>query len=271
MELSVPGATLYYEVRGSGPALLMICGGPTDAGVFEGVAGILSDRYTVVTYDPRGNSRSIAGDPAVDQNMDVHGDDAAAMIAATSDGPAFVFGNSGGAQIGLNLTARHPQRVRALIAHEPPCVALLPDAASWKSRFDGVRATYAASGAQAAFNEFKILAGIENGPQPAPGAAPPPAVLALIARLAKNLDFFFAHGFMPLSDFVPDVATLRAGSVRVIAGAGADTSHAMPHLTARALATALGSELVIFPGDHGGYGRHAPAFAAVMDELYSRI
>ena len=26
--LNVPGANLYYEVRGSGPVLLLICGGP---------------------------------------------------------------------------------------------------------------------------------------------------------------------------------------------------------------------------------------------------
>ena len=31
--LKVPGATLYYEVRGTGPVLLCIPGGPTDAGM----------------------------------------------------------------------------------------------------------------------------------------------------------------------------------------------------------------------------------------------
>jgi hypothetical protein len=32
--LEVPGATLYLETRGSGPVLLCISGGPTDAGLF---------------------------------------------------------------------------------------------------------------------------------------------------------------------------------------------------------------------------------------------
>jgi hypothetical protein len=36
--VKVPGANFYYEVQGSGPVLLMIPGGPTDAGVFAGVA-----------------------------------------------------------------------------------------------------------------------------------------------------------------------------------------------------------------------------------------
>ena len=34
--LAVPGASLYYEVRGSGPVLLMIPGGPMDADGFKG-------------------------------------------------------------------------------------------------------------------------------------------------------------------------------------------------------------------------------------------
>ena len=40
--LKVPGATLYYETRGSGPVLLLIAGGGTDAGVFEAVAHVLA-------------------------------------------------------------------------------------------------------------------------------------------------------------------------------------------------------------------------------------
>lgn len=38
--LKVPGATLYYEVRGSGPVLLMIPGGASDAGVFGDIAPV---------------------------------------------------------------------------------------------------------------------------------------------------------------------------------------------------------------------------------------
>jgi pimeloyl-ACP methyl ester carboxylesterase len=56
--LKVPGARIYFETRGSGPVLLMIPGGPTDADVFAAIAPFLRDHYTVVTYDPRGISRS---------------------------------------------------------------------------------------------------------------------------------------------------------------------------------------------------------------------
>ena len=116
--LKVPGAQIYYEVYGSGPVLLMIPGGPADAGVFTVLAQCLADRYTCVPYDPRGNSRSLLDGPAKDFHLDLFGDDAAQLLAALGDQPAYVLGSSGGAQIGLNLAARYPERVRTLVADE---------------------------------------------------------------------------------------------------------------------------------------------------------
>jgi len=89
--LKVPGARIYYEVYGSGPLLIMIPGGPADAGVFATVAKYLAERYTVVPYDPRGNSRSVLDGPTQDQQMDLHGHDAAALISALGREPAYVF------------------------------------------------------------------------------------------------------------------------------------------------------------------------------------
>jgi pimeloyl-ACP methyl ester carboxylesterase len=130
--LKVPGATVYYEVRGSGPLLVMIPGGPADAGVMADLARKLADRYTVVAYDPRGNARSTVHGAPKDQQIDIHGDDAMRLIEALSDEPAYVFGTSGGGLIGLNLSGRYPGRVRALVAHEPPCVDMPADsAAAW--------------------------------------------------------------------------------------------------------------------------------------------
>src|SRR5437667_449778 len=56
--LRVPGASLYYEVRGSGPVLLMIGAGAADAASFNGIATHLAEQYTVVSYDRRSYSRS---------------------------------------------------------------------------------------------------------------------------------------------------------------------------------------------------------------------
>ncbi len=69
--LAVPGAHLHYQVRGSGPVLLLIPGGVMDAAMFARVVVPLADRYTVVTYDPRGISSSTLDGPAADVPVDL--------------------------------------------------------------------------------------------------------------------------------------------------------------------------------------------------------
>ncbi|MHB9447142.1 alpha/beta fold hydrolase [Mesorhizobium sp. RSR565B] len=162
--LKVPGASLYYEMRGSGPVLLIIPGGPQDAGVFADVAGHLADRYTVVAYDPRGNSRSTFDGEPQEQDLDVHGDDAARLIEALGAGPAYVFGTSGGAQIGLNLAARHPGRVRALVAHEPPSMMLLHDPSPSLAGMRDLHDTYRSQGVEAAMQKFFSENSLSEGP-----------------------------------------------------------------------------------------------------------
>src|SRR5262245_34150948 len=126
--VNVPGASLYYEVTGTGPVLLCIPGGPTDAGSMAYLASLLSDRYTVVTYDPRGHSRSTIEDPSAELPVSLHADDAAALLGALTSEPAYVYGNSGGATIGLELVARHGSNVKTFVAHEAPVMAMLDDA-----------------------------------------------------------------------------------------------------------------------------------------------
>ena len=267
--LGAPGATLYYETRGSGPLLVMIPGGPTDAGVFGGLAECLADRYRVAAYDPRGNSRSIFDGAPKEQDLDVHGDDAARLIEVLGGGPAFVFGSSGGAQIGLNLAARHPERVRTLVAHEPPCVRMLADSSEIVAGTEAVYDAYRAEGIGSAMQKFMQMAGMGDGPPRQDGppgqGAPPPEAMAAMARIGANMDYFLAHGIRPISFYTPDVPALRAGPVRVVVGVGESSKGQLAYRAAGALAEALEAETVTFPGDHGGYGAHPQAFAETLD------
>ena len=216
--LKVPGASLYYETRGSGPVLLIIPGGPQDAGVFADVAHHLADRYTVVAYDPRGNSRSTFDGQPQEQDLDVHGDDAARLIEALGAGPAYVFGTSGGAQIGLNLAARHPGRVRTLVAHEPPSMMLLDDPAPALAGMRDLHDTYRSQGVEAAMQKFFSENGLSEGPDhdeagphepQAPSFEPSPEAAETFARVSGNFEYWLAHGVMPLSLYRPDVEALR--------------------------------------------------------------
>lgn len=125
--LIVPGANLYYEARGSGPILLMIHGGNGDANVFYAVVDKLAELFTVVTYDRRGHSRSKIDNPEERYLVETHSDDAHRLLSKLTTEPAYVFGSSSGAVIGLELILRHPEQVRILIPHEPPLHQLLPE------------------------------------------------------------------------------------------------------------------------------------------------
>src|SRR5215210_4821699 len=173
--LAVPGAKVYYEVRGSGPLLLVI-GQPMTSGPFAPLADLLATDHTVVTYDPRGVGQSTVDDPSLAVTAEVEADDLAEIIS-TVGGPADVFASSGGAIAGLALTARHPDKVRTLIAHEPPLVELLPDAPYVWPILDDIEAAYHSGGSGPAWGKFVSLV-IHDGPVPEggvpPAAWPPP-------------------------------------------------------------------------------------------------
>jgi pimeloyl-ACP methyl ester carboxylesterase len=268
--LKVPGASLYYEIRGSGPLLVMIPGGPADAGIFAGVAARLADRYTVVAYDPRGNSRSTFDGAPEDLQLDVHGDDAARLIEALGNQPAYVFGNSGGGQTGLNLAARHSERVRTLVAHEPPCLGMLPEPSEALAAQE-VYDTYRREGAGPAMQKFREVSGMVGQPQQVgatPQFEPPPEAVEALARLNRNLDYFFAHALMQIGSYIPDVDALRASPARVVVGIGESSAGQLAHRTAAALAEKLGTKPVTFPGDHLGFGSHPDTFAATLHRVF---
>lgn len=275
-KLEVPGATLYYEVRGSGPVLLLICGGIYDAAGFAGLAGPLADRYTVVTYDRRGNSRSPIDGPPERQRVETHADDASRLLAEVAGGPAFVFGNSSGAQIGLELAARHPEQVRAVVAHEPPLLTLLPDADHWETVMADVERAYRDGGVGPAMETFGAALGMGGGEEEGPteeGLAgeqepPNPEMLEMFARFEKNTDFFVGYEVPGFGRYEPDVEALRGSSVRIVPAAGEESAGEPPHRAALELAERLGTSAEIYPGDHGGFGPHAAEFAARLAETF---
>ena len=266
--LKVPGASLYHEVRGSGPALLCIPGGPTDAGIFTDLAERLAGRYTVVTYDPRGHSRStLEGEPQ-DIPVSVHADDAAALLAVVGDGPAYVYGSSGGGTIGLELVTRHPDRVRTLVAHEAPVMELLPDAARFRSVFDDIVETYRREGTFAAMGKFGAVVE-EGGPKYSEEMAQSDQAPdeETMGRMMGNFDLFMGHEIALIGGYVPDVDALRTVPTRVISAAGETSGEQAACRAAIALAKRLGTDVAHLPGAHGGWGSDPQDFADRLHAL----
>lgn len=264
--LKVPGATIYYEKRGQGPLLLIIPGGPQDAGVFDELAEHLATHFTVVAYDPRGNSRSSFDGAVEPLSVDQQADDAA-LIAAVGQGPAFVFGTSGGAQIGFNLAARHPDVVRALVAHEPPAMMLLDDPSAMLAADQALYDTYRRDGVEAAMGQFFAENGLGDEDGPAEFDMPPEAA-ETFARVSGNFDYWLAHGMLPLGRYRPDIATLKAGKPRIVVAIGAESAGQPIEAMSLAAAKGLGIEPVAFPGDHMGFEMHAQAFAEGLRKAF---
>ena len=161
--LDVPGARLYYEQRGGGPLLFMI-GSPMDSTGFAGLADVLAGEYTVVTYDPRGIGSSSREDAAADVTPEQQADDVYRLLSALGGGPAYYFGSSGGAVVGLALVTAHPDRIRMLVAHEPPVIELLPDREQVRAQIDDIYLTFRSDGADRAMHKFMTHAGLGDAP-----------------------------------------------------------------------------------------------------------
>src|SRR2546423_1840448 len=148
--LATSGADIAYDVRGPLPTAdgrppLFMIGQPMDATGFATLATYFPDR-TVVTYDPRGLGRSRRTDGRVDHSPTVQAEDVHAVIEALGAGPVEMFASSGGAVTALALVAAYPNDVTCLVAHEPPLLALLPDAQAAERAQAGVRDAYQAKG-----------------------------------------------------------------------------------------------------------------------------
>lgn len=269
--LEVPGATIYFEVQGSGPTLMLIPGGPQDAGVFSDLASQLAHQFTVISYDPRGNSRSVVERELTVQRVEEHADDAAALLRSLNLGPAHVFGTSGGGQIGFDLVARYPELVRSYLAHEPACTMMLDDPSKAIADDQAVYDVYLRDGVDAAMQKFFGEHGLgdDEGEGGAPEFEPSPEEMETFMRVSGNFEHFLAHGLMPLSLYEPNVAALKASNVPVRVGLGKESAGQIIYEIGLACADKLGTTPVMFPGDHIGFGMHAEEFARTLSQTIS--
>jgi pimeloyl-ACP methyl ester carboxylesterase len=266
--LKVPGASIYYEIRGSGPVLLLIPGGPADAGAFKTIAAELAPDFTVLSYDPRGLSHSKLEEPLEDARIvQIFADDVHRLLKAVSSEPAFVFGSSGGAVIGMELVARHPEQVRTLVAHEPPAQALLPAGARHPEQLDDIQATSRSAGVWPAMQKFMQSAGIKGGPPPAPQGEPTPEMREGMAQMERNFSLFLGHYLKPVGLYQPDFAALKSSSVRIVPAVGHDSHGELANEGGLGLAKALGTEAIVFPGAHGGFDSHSAEFAVKLRQV----
>ena len=115
------GISWYVEQSGSGYHLMLIPSGEGDCSSFDKVAALLSNTFTITTFDAPGFSRSTAPPSALENLTPII---LAKQIIALMDKldipSATMYGSSSGGLIGRALLIHYPERVDRLIIHEVP-------------------------------------------------------------------------------------------------------------------------------------------------------
>lgn len=253
--LEVVGTTLYYEVRGNGPVLLLIAAGGGDASSYNDVAEYLAEWYTVVTYDRRGYSHSKLNNPDEVPSIESHADDAHLLLQKITQEPAFVFGSSSGGVIALDFVTRYPQQVRTIIIHEP-AKFIIPDPN------------------QPYVNLGKLLK--EEGPaavQKFIGLdfnARKSAIAGDGAQRAENMKFFMEKEPKAISAYNFDLDGLKAAAkqTQILIGGSTTAKEAIGHRGAEVAAKFFNTNIIEFPGDHAGYIVYPKEYAEELHQVF---
>jgi pimeloyl-ACP methyl ester carboxylesterase len=252
--VQVPGAQLYCKIRGTGPTLLMLAGGSGDADSFNALADNLEDKFTVITYDRRGYARSPLENAASTGPIPIstQSDDASRILSLLSPKGAFVFGNSAGAFIGLDLLLRHAGQVHRLVAHEPPLIQLLPSESTVDLESKNGQS------ADDTLRQFAASLGIKRGL----------SNQAKSPRQAHNSQFFLAHEAPAIGEYSFDVAALTHYQDKLLFAGGAEGKEYFPYQCAYTAAQKTHTQFIEFPGRHNGFGVYPDEFAKLLSSLF---
>ncbi|MCL2320718.1 MAG: alpha/beta hydrolase [Oscillospiraceae bacterium] len=261
-KISVEGDDLFYKITGSGEPLLMIPGGGGDGDLYLPLADLLSQRFKVITYDRRANSRSTMNDPT---HFDIaqQARDAIAILNAASEKSACFFGNSSGAVIALEIASTFPQSLKFGIVHEPPLAKISPNKEKWMKFFDDCyKAAFKKGGASMA--SAKFLFGIEVPVMGMIGAQR--KALKYLKDEPKDLDekripskdsneFFIKQELISVISYEPNIENLKKVKDRLFIAAGdwSIKNNIWLAEVSKILAKEIGCEFISLPGHHGSF------------------
>ncbi|HYL59517.1 MAG TPA: alpha/beta fold hydrolase [Candidatus Acidoferrales bacterium] len=109
------GVKIYYEERGTGPAILLSHGYSASARMWQGQLDALSDSYRLIAWDMRGHDRSDSPENPALYSHDATVADMAAILDACRVDRAVIGGLSLGGFMSLAFHLAHPARTLALM------------------------------------------------------------------------------------------------------------------------------------------------------------
>ena len=114
-QANVDGLTINYDVQGEGPPLLLIPYLSADHACYAFQLPAYTEHFNCISVDLLGSGES--DKPPGPYSIEGYADQLSGFLGAVGIERAHVAGVSLGATIGMQLAARHPERVRSVSLH----------------------------------------------------------------------------------------------------------------------------------------------------------
>lgn len=267
------GCTLHFTTitpsaeNAGKPFLILVPGGSGHSSQFLDIMPYLTSKFQPATFSRRQHGLSVPEpgtsfkylNPA-QQARDVL---AVADALGVDSHKLYLFGSSGGGLISFQLAATHPERVAHLISHEMGSTALLPDSDKVLDYLHDIHATYQSEGDEAAYTRFlPHFPGYDDVDPPLPrkgGAA------------EGDRERFFKYEFLSWFSYVPDLRRVKENRVSVAVACGKLSRDAWYARATIELASILGCQRYLLPGNHEGFRYEPEAFAVELLKIFGEM
>ena len=285
-QMKTAHGALFCRREGSGPTLLLIHGVACDSEFFRQAFAILTEHFTVISYDRRGYSRSIPVEGETDFSVWAHAEDAAEIIRAElkrkqvedqrgelaekievaersnedtgNASGVFVAGCSAGGAVTAALATKYPELVRQVFLHEPLMRGSGELAAEQDAFWENLR-----KGAE----KHRIITCMMHFVNAMGGMNRDKAGQSMEqqSRNLKNLELFLEKEMDSFSSLKLDDFDI---SVPVTVACGSDDKTGMFHRSAYQAAEAKGWKHRIVPGYHNFASDEPEVFAKCITEEF---
>lgn len=274
--VEVEGDTLFYKVSGNGKPLLLIAGGGGDGDLYLPLADELANEFKVITYDRRANARSTMNFPN-QFDLAQQARDAVAILKATHEDSAIIFGNSSGAIIALEMARLFPNHVMGVIVHEPPIARLHPDHKKWHDFFDDCyQSAFKFGGSSMAATKFMF--GIE---------VPAMQLISSQMKALKYLKtepkcekeiripskaaskYLIEQELIPVTDYELDIEFIKdhKNQIHIAVGRYAQEHQTFLYKVADQLCKLTELSMITLPGHHGSFMDDQKAWALALRNI----
>ena len=242
MILKTKDVDLYYERMGTGPTMVLVHGAVADAGYFSECCHFLRDHFDLVTYDRRGNSRSLPKEGATFHVAD-QTDDLVNLIEQLDLSDVILVGHSAGGIMCLEAINRIPGRLKRVIIYETPLMGLCEGVDMSIRWVEDLKAMNAEGKHREVAREFGVSIGeLDERARKKSGDEK--------EKDRRNFAHFINYEFNDFSYYMPNMAVLKANARFLTALQGDRNQGHYFHESMQTLSAQTGCELIYTAGCH---------------------